>query len=442
MIKENKVLREKVLKLENELQQKDLQYFYFKTLYDANREIALLKNTKEIIKAFLMMIMGTFATFQGFIILLDKELGQIDVFESRYKEEEFIKPVINFIRSNLSQIFFKERPLSFFDQQIPEDLCRLNGTERRLYELLKEAGVSAFVPFKLDDRFYGAIALSNRITGEPFSQIDQELLSTLSNQLAVNILNAKSFEIIQGLNIDLQIKNKTLEETLEKIQLLEKAKTLLCKFVPKSLEKLIEDHPESPDLEKKEQDISVLFLDIEGFTAMSEKLNYEEITHLIETYFSHFFDDIHRYGGDINMTAGDGLMIIFHDKDRKAHALNAVSTALAIQQKTRLINQQTNNTETSLIINIGIHSGGAFIGATRLEGYSGSRWTYTALGSTVNMAARIGSFARNGEILVSEETGSRVRNDFSLEYLGPQRFKNVQSEVSIFRVTDKKTLNQ
>jgi class 3 adenylate cyclase len=134
------------------------------------------------------------------------------------------------------------------------------------------------------------------------------------------------------------------------------------------------------------------------------------------------------------MTAGDGLMIIFQNKDQNTHALNAVKTALAIKQKTNLINQQVKDSNIPLVINIGIHSGSAFIGATRLEGYYGSRWTYTALGYTVNIAARIGSFARSGEILISGETESRIREGFPIEYLGPQKFKNVKNEILLYRV--------
>jgi len=436
--KENKNLKEKIKKLENKLQQLDLQYFYFKTLYDVNQEIGPLNNTEGILKAFLMMIMGTFGIFQGFIILVDKEFGKIDFFESRYKETDVIQPIIEFFKDkdHMRDIFSKETPLSFFDQQLFIDFSKLNTGCKRLFDLLMSADVTTFLPFKIDERFSGAIGLSRRITGESFSQIDRELLSTLLNQLSTNILNAKSFEIIQDLNVDLQIKNKTLEETLKKIQLLEKAKALLCKFVPKSLEKLIEDHPESPDLGKKEHDITILFLDIEGFTAMSEDLKYVGISRMIETYFSRFFDDIHRYGGDINMTAGDGLMIIFQNKDKKIHAVNAVKTALAIRKKTKVINAEVKDSDRPLVINIGIHSGVAMIGATRLEGYYGSRWTYTALGSTVNIASRIGSYARNGEILLSNKTASRIRNEFSIQHLGPQKFKNVKKEISIYRVID------
>jgi len=443
MSKENIILKAEITKLEHELQKRDLEYFYFKTLYDVNQEIALLNNTEGIINAFLMMIMGTFGIFQGFILLVDKNEGRMDFIESRDTETEILQPVIKFLnREHITRIFCKKHPLSFFDQKFTSENHRLNIAEKEFIELLTTAEVSTFVPFMIDERFSGGVALSKRISGEPFSQIDCELLSTLSKQLAINIQNAKSFEIIKHLNTDLRNKNRTLEETLEKIQLLEKAKTLLCKYVPKSLERIIEDHPESLELEKQEQDISVLFLDIEGFTAMSENLNYEEITRLIETYFSRFFDDIYRFGGDINMTAGDGLMIIFHNKDRYIHALNAVRTALAIKHRTQQLSPEIKGTKIPLVINIGIHSGEAYIGSTRLEGYYGSRWTYTALGSTVNMAARIGSFAAKGEILVSEETASRIREEFSLECVGYQRFKNVKKEVLLFRVIEVHSLDQ
>jgi class 3 adenylate cyclase len=434
IIKENKILKKRIKNLENELQQLDLQYFYFKTLYDASQEIVPLKNTKEIMKAFLMTILGTFGIFTGFIIFVDKESKKIDFFENSYKKKWSFRPVMEFFDGNLFDIFSRKKHLVFFDEKPLNHPSQLSKEEKKFFDFLISSGTSTFVPFEIGKRYSGAIALGKKINEMPFSQIERELLSTLSSQLAIHILNAISFETIQNLNINLHVKNKTLEETLKKTQLLEKAKTLLCKFVPKSLEKIIEEHPESPDLEKKEQDISILFLDIEGFTAISEQLKYEGITRLVETYFSHFFDDIHRFGGDINMTSGDGLMIIFQNNDKNLHALNAVKTAIAIKQKTNTINQQVRDADTPLIINIGIHSGKAFVGATRMEGYYGARWTYTALGSTVNVAARIGSFARNGEILVSGETAARIREKFFVEYLGPKEFKNVKKEILIYSI--------
>ena len=117
IIKENNILKEKIKKLENELQQLDLQYFYFKTLYDASQEIAPLKNTKKIMKAFLMTILGTFGIFNGFIILVDKESKKIDFFENSYKKKWSFRPIMEFFEGNLLDIFSKKRPLIFFDEQ-------------------------------------------------------------------------------------------------------------------------------------------------------------------------------------------------------------------------------------------------------------------------------------------------------------------------------------
>ena len=427
------LLEAKIEDLKNRLVELDKQIFYLKTLYDVNREISPLNNTDEIMKAFLMMIMGTFGVFEGFIILMDRGTGKLDSFEYRFLEEGISQQIFDFFQNSKWGIF-QEKPLSFFDQKLSKDLFPLHNEKQNIFNFLVSKGIFTFVPFIINGRFSGAIALGKKMTEESFSQVDQELLDTLSNQLAINIKNAKSFDIIQGLNNDLRIKNKALERNLKKIELLEKAKALLCKFVPKSLERIIENHPDTPDLDKKEQDISVLFLDIEGYTAISEELKYEQITGLLETYFSRFLDDIHRYDGDINMSSGDGLMIIFHNKDKNLHAANAVNTALAIRKKTNDINRKVKESTVPLVINIGIHSGLASVGATRLEGYYGSRWTYTALGSTVNVAARIGSFAKNGEILVSQGTESRIKDTFPLEFFGTQKFKNVKNEISLYKV--------
>ena len=181
-------LKAEITKLKNELQKRDLEYFYFKTLYDVNQEIALLNNTEGIINAFLMMIMGTFGIFQGFILLIDKKQGRIDLIETRDMETERLQPVIEFLnRKHITRIFCKKRLLSFFESRHTSEYRRLNSAEKGFIRLLTEAEVSAFVPFMIDERFSGGIALSTRISGEPFSQIECELLATLSKQLAINI---------------------------------------------------------------------------------------------------------------------------------------------------------------------------------------------------------------------------------------------------------------
>jgi class 3 adenylate cyclase len=220
------------------------------------------------------------------------------------------------------------------------------------------------------------------------------------------------------------------------VELLENIKTHLGKFVPESVRKIIESTPDAPDLEKREADVSVLFLDIAGYTRLSETVPPERMNTLIETYFSSFLDHIHENKGDINETAGDGLMIIFQDPDERAHALNALATALAIRERTALINRDLEGRFEPVVVNIGINSGPASVGSTRFEGITGTRWTYTASGPVTNVAARIGSLARNGEILLGGETAGRVGDACSLTSTGSHRLKNVKTPIEVFRVEE------
>ncbi|MCD6296764.1 MAG: adenylate/guanylate cyclase domain-containing protein [Deltaproteobacteria bacterium] len=233
---------------------------------------------------------------------------------------------------------------------------------------------------------------------------------------------------------DLNRKNTQMEQILEKVRLLENIKTHLGKFVPESVKQIIETSPDAPDLEKQTKDVSVLFLDVAGYTKMSEIVEPEKMNYLIEKYFSSFLDHIHQNKGDINETAGDGLMIIFQDRNRISHAENAVKTAVAIRERVQVINRDLDQNFEPIKVNIGINSGSASVGSTRFEGITGARWTFTASGSVTNVAARIGALAKNGEFLIADETAHRVQDLFVTSTLGKHHLKNVKEPIEIFKV--------
>jgi len=83
---------------------------------------------------------------------------------------------------------------------------------------------------------------------------------------------------------------------------------------------------------------------------------------------------------------------------------------------------------------MGINTGEALVGATKLGGAGGQRWTFTATGSTTNVAARFAAFAQGGDIVVGPATAERIRQHFVLESLGPQTFKNVSQPINVYRV--------
>ena len=96
---------------------------------------------------------------------------------------------------------------------------------------------------------------------------------------------------------------------------LRRIKDHFAKFVPEAVKRLVAANPEAPALAKRERDVTMLFLDISGYTRLSERLPPESLNALVERYFSTFLDRIHEAGGDINETAGDGFMAVFQDPE-------------------------------------------------------------------------------------------------------------------------------
>ena len=218
------------------------------------------------------------------------------------------------------------------------------------------------------------------------------------------------------------------------------------KFVPESVKKIVKKNPNAPEFEKKEKDVSVLFLDVAGYTRMSQLLDKVKVNFIIEKYFSSFLDAIYRFSGDINETAGDGLMIIFQDPDHRKNALQAVQTAMAIRERTASINRELEGRFDAVTINMGINSGPVLLGMTRFTGSVGSRMTYTASGPVTNLAARIAGVAEEGQILIGPETARRLGGKFVLKHAGVKRLKNVEGSIQLYSPVvdegDRKTISQ
>jgi len=210
-------------------------------------------------------------------------------------------------------------------------------------------------------------------------------------------------------------------------------------FVPSTVQKIVEKDPTAPDLEKKDIDVTVLFLDVAGYTRISETQSRDKVTFIIEKYFSSFLDVINAHGGDINETAGDGLMVIFQGGPEET-ALSAVRAALEVRGKTSEINEELKNRFQPVEVNMGINSGTAGVGMSRFTGMSGTRMTFSATGPVTNLAARIATAAKHGDILVGPETALRVREDVELFDRGLMQFKNVRDPVQVFSlVRDKES---
>ena len=247
---------------------------------------------------------------------------------------------------------------------------------------------------------------------------------------------------LQGAHADLETRNAELataltdlQESLQKVQLLEQLKGELSKFVPESVKILLEKHPDARELEKREADVSVLFLDVEGYTRLSEQLPPQRLNRMIQDYFSAFLEIIRGNHGDVNETAGDGLMVIFQSEgSRTRHALNAAGAAFQLLGKVQELNQEFTGVYPPVAIHVGINSGPALVGATKLDAAGGGRWTFTASGPTTNLAARVAGLTKGGEVKVGPETAERIKGHYVLEDTGEHQLKNVSQPVRVFRL--------
>jgi class 3 adenylate cyclase len=219
------------------------------------------------------------------------------------------------------------------------------------------------------------------------------------------------------------------------IERLQRIKRVMGYFVPSTAKNIIENEPEEKGLlDKYIQDASILFLDIEGSSLLIERYSQEKINRTIEYYFSIFFNLIQKNGGDINETAGDGMMVIFLDSDPIQHAGNAVRAALEIQEESL----KTHDKKLDLFeirVNIGIHTGKVYLGSTKMRGREEERWTYTASGAVTIMAARLSQYAKAGQILLGEETARRVEKDYPLRGIGKIHLKNIKDSGEIYEIS-------
>jgi adenylate cyclase len=205
-----------------------------------------------------------------------------------------------------------------------------------------------------------------------------------------------------------------------------------AKFVPSAVRDLIAQNPEAPDFAKQERDASILFLDITGYTRLSELLPPSTLNELIERYFSAFLDEVTDHGGSVNETMGDGFMAVFQQPNPAQNAAAAAETALGVLAATEHLNRESK--ERPIEVHIGISSGVALVGSTQFQGRHGTRWVFSASGRHVNEAARLAGIAQSGQIFVSPATRHRLGDHYIIASEGVRKLKNIEEEIEAFRV--------
>jgi len=206
----------------------------------------------------------------------------------------------------------------------------------------------------------------------------------------------------------------------------------LSPFVPQSVRSIVEEDPGQLKQDKERKNVTVLFLDLEGYTRLTTNWSETEVNEIVEKVFSRFVDPIHRSGGEINETAGDGLMIIFKNDDARSNAVHAVRAALDIAERSCESVLVGLEVLEPIYVNIGINSGSALVGMTRFKGSLSTRMTYTATGQVTNIAARLSDLAKKGDILIGEETARLIEGLWPVFDRGKASLKGIDEPLRVY----------
>lgn len=189
----------------------------------------------------------------------------------------------------------------------------------------------------------------------------------------------------------------------------------------------------SGPLSSERKNVTVLFADISGFTAMSEKLDPEEVTALMNGCMALLAKEVIRYEGYVDKFIGDCIMALFgapvaHENDPELAVRAALGMVRVMEEYNRTLPIRL---ERPLSLHIGINTGIVIAGGMG----SDEKMQYTVMGDTVNLASRLESLATGGETLISGYTYNLVRHIFECQQREPVKVKGKQDPVSVYLVS-------
>jgi adenylate cyclase len=224
---------------------------------------------------------------------------------------------------------------------------------------------------------------------------------------------------------------KLEQRVQEQVAQLERLGRLKGFFSPQLAESIISGGGEDL-LKTHRREVVVVFLDLRGFTAFTDGAEPEEVMAVLGEYHRAMGQLIVVHEGTLERFAGDGLMIFFNDPIKlESPVANAVKMALAMQESFLPLRAAWRKRGFELDLGIGIAQGYATLGAIGFEG----RWDYACIGSVSNLAARLCSEARGGQIVTNQKTLARIEESVQAEPLGDLVLKGIAQPVRALNIT-------
>ncbi len=234
-----------------------------------------------------------------------------------------------------------------------------------------------------------------------------------------------------------------ITERVEAQNRIEELASKLSKYLSPQVYRSIFSGQKSVQIEANRKKLTVFFSDIKDFTELTDRLEPEVLSSLLNSYLNEMSKIALKYGGTIDKFVGDAILIFFGDPEtngEKADATSCVLMALEMRERMKFMRQiwEDEGISKPLNIRIGINTGYCNVGNFGSE----DRLDYTIIGGEVNLASRLESNASVGQILVSHETYSLIKNSITCEEREEINVKGLAHTVRTYQVIDKKEKNE
>ena len=273
-------------------------------------------------------------------------------------------------------------------------------------------------------------------------------LGNVSRRLANDIEKGKAVEMPQSDFQEIKTLAVSFEEmaaalrknfqiVTDRTNQLENISSQLAKYLSPQIYESIFSGRQQAEIKTERKKLTVCFTDLTGFTDISTDMQPEDLTYLLNSYFSEMSEIAIRHGATLDKFIGDAMVIFFGDPDSKGvseDARAAVCMAMEMQLRMKHLADQwrSEGMENALQIRIGINTGFCNVGNFGSE----QRMDYTIIGAEVNLAARLEALAGAGSILMSGETYHLVEDFVDAEEVEVSNIRGIKREVRAFAIKD------
>jgi class 3 adenylate cyclase len=360
------------------------------------------------------------------ILVVDDSPANVEILQMRLQAQGYEIKTAADGEEALTAVREHQPDLILLDVMMP----RLDGIE--VCRRLRADPALPFVPIILvtakadsKDVVAGLDAGGDEYLTKPVDQA--ALVGRVKSMLRIKFLQ----DTVQEQALQLQESNRTLESRVaEQVSELERLGRLKRFFSPQLADLIVSGGADDP-LKSHRREVTVVFLDLRGFTAFAETSEPEEIMGVLREYHAEMGRMILAHEGTLERFAGDGMMVFFNDPVPVPDpAARAVRMVLEMRDRLAELTAKWRKRGFDLGFGAGIAQGFATIGAVGFEG----RWDYGAIGTVTNLAARLCSEAKPGQILISQKASAAVEDLVELESVGELQLRGFLKPVAAANV--------